>query len=245
MLLVAFNIFYLCPISVSLINMCLSVFLLGFNSYETLHFLDLIDYFFFYIKKFFNYNLFKIFLYFYCFLLLLGHYNSNVGTFTIVLEVSETILNSFYSLFFIQLFSSYFHHSTFHLTYSLFCLSYSAIESFYSIFNFSNCVLCHCLLSLYLLQVLVKCVKLALPFLYSIFKFLDHIYYLYSEFFLGQFASFLFIYLVLWVFALFLHSQNISLSFHSVKFFMDLHIPFQWSEIPASTHLVLSKILCT
>ena len=128
MLLVAFNIFYLCPISVSLINMCLSVFLLGFNSYETLHFLDLIDYFFFYIKKFFNYNLFKIFLYFYCFLLLLGHYNSNVGTFTIVLEVSETTLNSFYSLFFIQLFSSYFHHSIFHLTYSLFCLSYSAIN---------------------------------------------------------------------------------------------------------------------
>ena len=150
-MLVVFNIFYLCSISVSLINMCLSVFLLGFNSYETLHFLDLIDYFFFHIKKFFNYNLFKIFLYLYCFLLLLGHYNSNVGTFTIVLEVSETILNSFYSLFFIQLFSSYFHHSIFHLTYSLFCLSYSAIESFYSIFNFSNCVLCHCLLSLYLL----------------------------------------------------------------------------------------------
>ena len=92
------------------------------------------------------------------------------------------------------------------------------------------------------LVALVKCIKLALPFLY--FQNFGSYYYLYSEFFLGQFASFLFVYLVLWVFTLFLHSQNTSLSFHSVEFFMDLHIPFQWSEAPASTHLVLSKILC-
>ena len=71
--------------------------------------------------------------------------NSNVGAFDIVPEVSETILSSFHSFHFILLFRSYFHHFIFQLTDSFFCFRYSAIDSFQSIFNFSNCVVCLCM----------------------------------------------------------------------------------------------------
>ena len=65
-----------------------------------------------------------------CFsLLLLGSpYNSNVGAFDIVPEVSETILSSFHSFYFILLFRSYFHHFIFQLTDS-FCFSNLLIPS--------------------------------------------------------------------------------------------------------------------
>ena len=53
----------------------------------------------------------------------------NVGVFNVVPEVSETVLISFHSLFFILLFGSYFHHSTYQLTYLFFCLSYSIPSS--------------------------------------------------------------------------------------------------------------------
>ena len=59
--LVAFNIFSLYLIFDSLINMCLSMFLLGFILYGTLRFLDLIDYFPSHIREVFNYNLFNVF----------------------------------------------------------------------------------------------------------------------------------------------------------------------------------------
>ena len=71
-------------------------------------------------------------------------YNSNVGAFDIVPEVSETILSSFHSFYFIPLMRSYFHHFIFQLT-DLFFFRYSAIDSFQSIFNFSNCVASVCL----------------------------------------------------------------------------------------------------
>ena len=43
-------------------------------------------------------------------------YNLNVSAFDIVSEVSETILSSFHSFYFILLFRSYFHHFIFQLT---------------------------------------------------------------------------------------------------------------------------------
>ena len=49
-------------------------------------------------------------------------YNLNVGVFNIITEVSETILNSFHSFFFILLFSNYFQYSAFQLIYLFFCL---------------------------------------------------------------------------------------------------------------------------
>ena len=60
--LAAFNILSLCLVFVSLISMCLGVFLVGFFLYGTLCLLNLIDYFLFHIGDIFNYNLFKNFL---------------------------------------------------------------------------------------------------------------------------------------------------------------------------------------
>ena len=60
--LAAFNILSLCLVFVSLISMCLGVFLLGLILYGTLHLLDLIDYFLFHVGEIFNHNLIKNFL---------------------------------------------------------------------------------------------------------------------------------------------------------------------------------------
>ena len=127
----AFNIFSLYLIFGSLINMCLGVFLLGFILYETVCFLDLIDYFLSHIREVFNYNLFKYFLSPLLFLFFFWDpYNLNVGSFNVAPEVSETVLNSCHSFFFFLLCGSYFHCFIFQLTYPFFCLSYSAIVSF-------------------------------------------------------------------------------------------------------------------
>ena len=108
--LAAFNILSLFLVFVSLISMCLGMFLLGFILYGTLcaswTWLTI-----------FNYNLFKIFLIPFLFLFFFWDpYNSNVGSFGIIQEVSETILSSFHSFYFILPFRSYFHHFIFQLT---------------------------------------------------------------------------------------------------------------------------------
>ena len=115
---------------VSLISMCLGVFLLGFILYGTLCLLYLIEYFLFHVGEIFNYTLFKSFLMPFLFLFFWDPYNSNIGVFDIVSEVSETILISFHSFFFILLFRSYFYHFIFQLTDSFFCFRYSAIDFF-------------------------------------------------------------------------------------------------------------------
>ena len=105
--------------------------------------LDLTDYFLFYVGEIFNCNLFKNFLIPFLFVFLFWNpYNLNVGAFYIVPEVSETILSSFHSFYYILLFRSYFHHFIFQLTDSFFPFRCSAIDSFQSILNFSNCVVC-------------------------------------------------------------------------------------------------------
>ena len=97
--LVAFNILSLCLIFVSLIRMCLGMFLLGFILFGTLcDSWTWIDYYLLHVGEIFNYNLFKNFLI--PFLLLFffwDPYNLNVGAFDIMPEVSETIL--FFSFF--------------------------------------------------------------------------------------------------------------------------------------------------
>ena len=115
--------------------MCFSLGL----SYKGLSALAGLDNFLFHVGEVFNYNFFKNVLSacLFFFLFLWDPYNSNGGAFNIVPKVSEALLNSF--LFPLLLFSSYFHHSVFQLTYSFFCLSYPATGSFWSIFNFSNC----------------------------------------------------------------------------------------------------------
>ena len=61
--LAAFNILSLCLLFVSLISMCLGVFLLGFILYGTVCLLGLIDYFLFHVGEIFNYNSSKFFSY--------------------------------------------------------------------------------------------------------------------------------------------------------------------------------------
>ncbi len=73
-------------------------------------------------SKIFSYHFFLFFFW--------DPYNSHIGVFDIVPEVSETILSSFHSFYFILLFRSYFHHFIFQLTDSFFCFRYSAIDSF-------------------------------------------------------------------------------------------------------------------
>ena len=128
--LVAFNIFSLNLIFVSLINMCLGVFPRVYPVWDSLCFLDLGNYFLSHVREVFNYNLFKYFLSPFLFLFFWDPYNSNVAAFSVVPEFSESVFNSFPSFFFILLLGSYFHHFVFQLTYSFFYLSYSVIDSF-------------------------------------------------------------------------------------------------------------------
>ena len=68
--------------------------------WESLCFLDLMDYFFSHVREVFDYNLFKYFLRHFLFLFFFyDSYNFNVGVFNVVPEVSETVLNSFHFFF--------------------------------------------------------------------------------------------------------------------------------------------------
>ena len=127
--LAAFNILSLCLVFISLISMCLGMFLLGFILCGTLcASWTWLTYLLFHVGELFKYHLFKNFLILFLFLFFFRDpYNSNVVAFDIVPEVSETILSSFFLLFF---FRNYFNHFIFQLTDSFFCLRCSAIDSF-------------------------------------------------------------------------------------------------------------------
>ena len=140
--LAAFNILSLCLVFISLISMCLGVSSWVYPVWDSLCLLDLIDYFLFHVGEIFNYNLFKNFIILF---FSWDPYNLNAGAFDIVPEVSETVLSAFHSFYFILLFRSYFYHFIFQLTDSFFCFRYSASDSFQSIFDFSNCVVCLCM----------------------------------------------------------------------------------------------------
>ena len=99
--LAAFNICSLCLIFVSLINMCLGgVSPWVYPVWNSLGFLDLGDYFLPHFRKVFNYYLLKYFLTVFLFVFFFwDSYDSNIGAFNNVLEVSEVVhisLNSFY-----------------------------------------------------------------------------------------------------------------------------------------------------
>ena len=126
--LAAFNILSLCLVFVSLNTICLAVFLLEFTLFGALcaSWTWLIISFFM-LGKFSTIISSKYFSYPFFFW---DPYNSNVGAFDIVPEVSETIFSSFHSFYFILLFRSYFHYIIFQLTESFFCFRYSAIVTF-------------------------------------------------------------------------------------------------------------------
>ena len=107
--LAAFNILSLCLVFISLISLCL----LGFILYGTLCASWTWSTFLFLFGEIFNYNLFKKFLIPFLFLFSFWvPYNSNFSAFDIVPEVSEAILSSFHSFYFILPFRSCFHHLT-------------------------------------------------------------------------------------------------------------------------------------
>ena len=90
-----------------------------------------LDYFLFHVGEIFDYNLLKIFLIPFLFLSFFWDpYILNVVVFNTVPEVSETILSSFHSFYFILLFRSYFHHFIFQLTVLLLQIFSSAIDYF-------------------------------------------------------------------------------------------------------------------
>ena len=118
--LAAFNILSLCLIFVSLSNICLGMFLLGFIMYGTLcTSWSWLTISFPMLEEFSPISASKFFLD-PSFFFFWDPYNLNVGALDIVPEVSETILNSFH----------YFHHFIFQLTDFFFCFRYSAIDSF-------------------------------------------------------------------------------------------------------------------
>ena len=81
------NILTLSLIFVSLITVCISVFLLRFVLLETLCFLDLVDYFLPHVREVFIYYLFKYFLRSFLSLFFWDPYGANVGAFNVVPEV--------------------------------------------------------------------------------------------------------------------------------------------------------------
>jgi len=96
----AFGILSLCLVFVSLISMCLGVFLHGFTMYGTLCASWTWLTIFFPILGKFSSVIFKHFLICFLFLFLFyDTYNSNVGAFDIVPVVSETILFFFFPFF--------------------------------------------------------------------------------------------------------------------------------------------------
>ena len=99
--LAAFNLLSLCLVFVSLISMCLwHVSPWIYPVWDSLCFLDLIDYSLFHVGEIFNHNLFKNFLIPFLFLVFFWDpYNLNVGAFDIVPEVTETILSYFFLLY--------------------------------------------------------------------------------------------------------------------------------------------------
>ena len=101
--LAAFNICSLCLIFVNLINMYLGgVSPWVYPVWESLGFLDLGDYFLPHFRKVFNYYLLKYFLMVFLFVFFWESYDSNIGAFNIVPEVSEIVLISFVFSFFLS-----------------------------------------------------------------------------------------------------------------------------------------------
>ena len=89
-----------------------------------------LDYVFSLIREVFDYNLLKSFLSSFLFLFFFWGGHSNVGAFNIFPAALRRSSILFSLFFFTLFFSSYFHLPVFQLTYSFFCLSYPAIDSF-------------------------------------------------------------------------------------------------------------------
>ena len=115
--------------------------------WDSLGFLDLGDYFLPHFREVFNYYLLKYFLMVFLFVFFWESYDSNIGAFNIVPEVSEIVLVSFNSFLFFPFCFIYFYHSIFYLTYPIFCLRYSTLGSLKIVFDLIYCII-HYILTL-------------------------------------------------------------------------------------------------
>ena len=106
--------------------------------WDSLGFLDLGDYFLPHFREVFNYYLLKYFLMVFLFVFFFwDSYDSNVGAFNIVPEVSEVVLSSFNSFVSFPLCFIDFCYSIIYLTNPIFCICYSTVGSLQSVFLIS------------------------------------------------------------------------------------------------------------
>ena len=93
--------------------------------WDSLGFLDLGGYFLPHFREIFSGYLLKYFFMVFLFVFFFwDSYDSNIGVFHIVPEVSEVVLIPLNSFIFFPLCFIYFYHSIFYLTYPIFCLCY-------------------------------------------------------------------------------------------------------------------------
>ena len=162
--------------------------------WDCLSFLELGGYFFPRCRDVFDYYLLKYFLMPFLFVFFFWDiYDSNVGAFNIVPEVSEVGLISFNSFIFIPLCFIYFHHSIIDWLFFISSRSFLNISCIFSI--------------------LVSSLFICNSVLFSIFWITFTITILNS--FSGRLYLLLF-YLLWWIFIMFFHLLNISLPFHFV-----------------------------
>ena len=118
--------------------------------WDSMGFLDLGDYFLPHFREVFHYYLLKYFLLVFLFVFFFwDSYDSNVGAFSIVVEVSEVVLISFNSFFIFPLCFINLYHSIFYLTYPVFCLRYSIICSLQSVSDLIYCII-HYILTIFI-----------------------------------------------------------------------------------------------
>ena len=185
-------IFVLCVWSLLIWLICvLGCFALGLSCFELFEILDLGDYFLAHFREVFNYYLLKYFLMVFLFVFFFwDSYDSNVGVFNIVPEVSEFVLISINSFFFFPLCCNYFQHSIFYLTYPIsasiilllvpsgrLLISFIALFTIYWLFYFFQ-VLQH------FWHLLNPCLQAIYLWLHFVFKIWDHFHYHYSQFFI-------------------------------------------------------------
>ena len=137
--LAAFNICSLCLIFVNLINIYFGYFTLGYPIWDSLGFLDLGGCFLPHFREISNYYLLKYFLMAFLFVFYFWNsYDSNVGVFDIVPEVSEVVIISFNSFFLSASFISTILSSTSLILSSACC---STVSSLQSAFDLSYCII--------------------------------------------------------------------------------------------------------
>ena len=138
--LAAFNIFYLCLIFINLNNICLGMLCLGFFLFGTLWVSwTWVVISFPILGKFSTIISSSIFSWpFFLFSSSGTPMIQMLGHITLSQRSPNLSLFFFYSFFFFfSLCFIYFHHSIFHLTYPIFCLSYSTVGSLQSAFDLS------------------------------------------------------------------------------------------------------------